>query len=255
MAPLLLRKYYAGANDICPSPDIIAPCADMYSPGNPAYIGGKMNYKAVFFDMDGTVLDTLADLQDAVNHTLSHFGYPTREPEYIRQILGFGAANLIERALPDGVSKERFEEVFAYYKPYYKEHSMIKTAPFAGIPELLDRLAAAGKKTAIISNKPDPTVQVLREKFFPEVYCLGEKPGVPIKPNPAMLLATAAHFDVAPEEVIYVGDTEFDIEGSRAAGMGLIVITHGFRDRAQLEPYSPAYMIDRVDELEKLLLS
>jgi len=214
-----------------------------------------MGYKAVYFDMDGTVLDTLGDLVNAVNHTMRHFGCPEREWSFLRRVLGAGARNLIERSLPEGTSAEMFAEVFAYYKPWYREHSRILTKPFEGIPELLRELETEGVQTAVISNKPDPAVRELGEIFFPGICCVGERSGIPIKPDPAAILAVAKEQGVSPEDLIYVGDTEYDILAARRAGIESVIVTYGFRDRLWLEDQGAAHIVDTVPELREMLLS
>ena len=143
-----------------------------------------MKYQAVLFDMDGTVLDTLGDLTGAVNHTLEENGYPKRTAEEVRAFIGNGARVLIRLSLPEGTAEEETERVLREYQAYYLAHPCVETCPYAGLPELVAKLEAQGVKTAIVSNKPDATAQVLGERFFPGVLTVGDDGVHPRKPAP-----------------------------------------------------------------------
>ena len=116
-------------------------------------------YHAILFDMDGTLLDTLTDMQDAVNHVLAAHGLPLRTLEEVRRFVGNGAGPLIHRALPEGYPQE--QKVLAEYRAYYQAHNCIRTCPYPGIPELLEQLRQRGLKLAVVSNKPDETTRTL----------------------------------------------------------------------------------------------
>ena len=135
-------------------------------------------FQAVLFDMDGTLLDTLSDMQDAVNHILLENGWPQRTLEEIRAFVGNGAAKLMERAIPEPIAPQRFQEILSTYKDWYQAHNCVKTAPYPGIPEVLAELEKMGVKTAVVSNKPDATTKALAEKFFPGMPALGQRDGV-----------------------------------------------------------------------------
>ena len=122
-------------------------------------------YHAILFDMDGTLLDTLTDMQDAVNHVLAAHGLPLRTLEEVRRFVGNGAGPLIHRALPEGYPQE--QKVLAEYRAYYQAHNCIRTCPYPGIPELLEQLRQRGLKLAVVSNKPDETTRTLAARFFP----------------------------------------------------------------------------------------
>ena len=144
-------------------------------------------FQAVLFDMDGTLLDTLSDMQDAVNHILLENGWPQRTLEEIRAFVGNGAAKLMERAIPEPIAPQRFQEILSTYKDWYQAHNCVKTAPYPGIPEVLAELEKMGVKTAVVSNKPDATTKALAEKFFPGMPALGQRDGVDPKPSPALV--------------------------------------------------------------------
>lgn len=128
-----------------------------------------MKYQAILFDMDGTLLDTLTDMQAAVNYILEKYGYPTRTLEEVRRFVGNGAGPLIHRALPQGVDPDREAEILADYRAYYQAHNCVETRPYDGIGPLLERLRQAGVRTAVVSNKPDRTTRTLAARFFPEL--------------------------------------------------------------------------------------
>ena len=213
-----------------------------------------MNYKAVLFGMDGTVLNTLADLHRAVNHSLRHFGFPEVSGETVRAGLGNGAGNLIRHCLP-GQTEETAARVLAYYRPWYDAHCRIETRPYEGILPLMERLRQAGVKLAIISNKGDAAVQELAAAFFPGLLeaAVGESETVRRKPNPDAVLYAAARMGMAVSDCVYVGDSEVDIQTAKNAGMDCISVTWGFRDEEQLLAAGAARIAHDASELETLL--
>lgn len=210
-----------------------------------------MRYRAILWDMDGTVLDTLEDLWAAVNVSLRHFALPEVSLDTVRAGLGNGAAHLIACCAP----AERREEVLRFYKPWYDAHCNIRTRPYEGILPLMARLKAAGVRQAIISNKPDPAVQELARVYFPGLLetAVGESAAVRRKPDPDAVLAAAERMGLAPADCVYVGDTEVDLRTARNAGMDCIAVSWGFRSRAQLIEAGAARIADRAEELEAML--
>ncbi|MBQ3000294.1 MAG: HAD family hydrolase [Oscillospiraceae bacterium] len=187
----------------------------------------------ILFDLDGTLLDTIGDLHTAVNYALSQFGYPPREKAEIRAFLGNGMRNLIKRSMPEGVTDEQVEETLAVYQPYYDSHNLILTKPYDGVLPAIDML---GEKYAIgvVSNKQDTAVKPMCARFFGEgLYALGEVPGCPRKPAPDMLYGAMDALGV--EKAVYVGDSEVDLKVAENAGLPCLLVTWGFRDKAQLE--------------------
>lgn len=215
-----------------------------------------MKYKAVLFDMDGTVLDTLGDLAAAVNHTLREFSMPERSIAEVAAALGNGAAYLIAHTVPDGTPKELTDKVLAAYAPYYDAHCDILTGPYDGIVPLMQKLRERGVKLAVISNKQDTAVKPLAEKYFPGLLeiAVGESAEVRRKPNPDAVLAALCHIGVEREEAIYVGDTEVDLQTARNAGMECASVDWGFRTREQLVGIGAEHIFDTVQELEEYLL-
>lgn len=215
-----------------------------------------MRYKAVLFDMDGTVLDTLGDLTDAVNHTLREFGMPERSEREIAAFMGNGAARLIGHAVPEGTDAALTGRVLAVYDPWYRSHCRLRTAPYPGILRLMSSLRERGIKLALISNKQDPAVQSLAELYFPGLLesVVGESAAVRRKPDPDAVLTALAAMGAEPEESIYVGDTEVDLETARNAGTDCAAVTWGFRSREQLTDCGAALLFDSAEELGRFLL-
>lgn len=195
-----------------------------------------MAYRAVLYDMDGTVLDTLEDMADSVNESLSRFGLPPVTLDKVRRSVGNGARKLIFRVVPEGTDPALTERVLAFYKPWYDAHCRVKTRPYAGVPELMARLRDRGIAQAIISNKPDPAVQELARAFFPGLLetAVGESAAVRTKPNPDAILAAVKQMGVPLEQCVYVGDSEVDVEAARNAGLDCISVSWGFRSVEQL---------------------
>jgi len=183
---------------------------------------------AILFDLDGTLLNTLDDLVDATNATLTHFGCPERTWEEVRQFVGNGAERLIRLALPGKADDPDVYEVLAYYKDYYAAHSQIKTRPYEGI---LEALAAVREEfpVAIVSNKPDNAVKILCSQYFGDTYALGESDACPRKPAPDMVRQAMAA--IGAERCIYVGDSEVDVLTAKNAGVPCLSVLWGFRDK------------------------
>ena len=215
-----------------------------------------MKYQAVLFDMDGTVLDTLDDLCDSINHSLAEFSLPQVSREHVRQCLGNGAAFLVSHSIPAGSSPELEANVLAFYKPWYDAHCLIKTAPYEGILPMMQSLKEQGLRLAIISNKPDRAVQELSDAFFPGLLELsvGESPSVRRKPAPDTVLTAASQIGLSVDQCVYVGDSEVDLQTARNAGMDCISVTWGFRDEAQLIEAGAYVLVRTPEELESLLL-
>ena len=205
----------------------------------------------ILFDLDGTLLDTLADLADSVNHVLASFGYSPRTVEEVRQFVGNGAARLIAQAVPEGADPA---PVLAAFQSYYSAHCQIKTKPYEGIPELLAALRRAGVRTAVVSNKPDETTRTLAARFFPELDgALGQRDGVAAKPAPDMVQAVLSRLGAEPGRALYVGDSEVDVDTARNAGLAMIGVSWGFRGRAALESAGAPAVADTPAQLLELL--
>ena len=207
---------------------------------------------AIIFDMDGTLLDTLGDLHNAVNHVLAEFGYPQRTIEEICRFVGNGAARLIHLAVPEGAPEA---PVFAAFQQYYGEHCDILTRPYEGIREALAILGSR-YPLAVVSNKPDAAVKALAERYFPTLYARGESTDCPRKPAPDMVFQAMA--SIGAEHCVYVGDSDVDILTARNAGVPCLSVTWGFRGEDELRGagatyfcHDPADLPDAIEEILK----
>ena len=203
-----------------------------------------MKYKAVLFDMDGTLLETRADMAAAVNHILSVHGYPLRTVEEVRAFVGKGARKLMERALPPDVTGDAFEALLEEYRQWYEAHACVRTAPYPGVPAVLAALHRAGVRCAVVSNKPDGATRELAARFFPGLPAFGQRDGIPAKPAPDMVYHALAELGVEASAAAYVGDSEVDVALARNAGLPLIAVSWGFRGREALEEAGAALVVD-----------
>ena len=203
-----------------------------------------MKYKAVLFDMDGTLLDTLADMAAAVNHILSVHGYPLRTVEEVRAFVGNGARKLMERALPPDVTGDAFEALLEEYRQWYEAHACVKTAPYPGVPAVLAALHRAGVRCAVVSNKPDGATRELAARFFPGLPAFGQRDGIPAKPAPDMVYHALAELGVEASAAAYVGDSEVDVALARNAKLPLVAVSWGFRGREALEEAGAELVVD-----------
>ncbi|WP_416182187.1 HAD family hydrolase [Acidaminococcus timonensis] len=213
-------------------------------------------YQAVVFDLDGTLLDTLTDLWNAVNVACRSRGYPTRTRLQVRRDLGNGLQRLLKLSLPKDVEENQFRSLFQAFRQYYLTHCNEATHPYGGIPELLAQLKAAGIKTAIVSNKAHPAVQELRDRYFPETMkvAIGESTRVRRKPAPDTVLQALRELGVDRRQAVYVGDSEVDKATADNVGMDCFLVTWGFRDRGELQALKPTALVDQPAEIQKLVL-
>ncbi len=209
-----------------------------------------MKYDAILFDLDGTVIDSLQDIVDAVNHTMRFFGLPECTPAGLKMHLGWGVDTLMRRWLP-GLSDARREEVLAFYRPYYAAHAGDKSRPFPGIDAMLRRLRDDGLALAIVSNKPDAAVQPLARDWFSDTVrlAMGEVAGMRRKPHPDMLQFAADRLGVPLARCLYVGDSEVDIDTARNAHIDCACVSWGFRTRAQLAQAGATVIVDTPEAL------
>ena len=212
--------------------------------------------KYALFDLDGTLLDTLRDLYEAVNHALACEGMPPRTPEEVRAFVGNGIRRLIERAVPAGTDAAAADRVQAAFSGYYAAHCTDHTAPYPGVPEALGRLREAGVRVAIVSNKTDPAVQTLCAAMFGGLYelAVGEREGLRRKPAPDMPEYALAALGAAKTEAVYIGDSDVDLETAKNAGLPLISVLWGFRDRAFLEARGADRFAETPAALTEMLL-
>jgi len=205
--------------------------------------------KAILFDLDGTLLDTLDDLTESCNFALKTLGFPPRKKEEIRRFVGNGARRLIELSLPDGKG-ELVSSALEIFRAHYASHSGDQTRAYEGILPLMDTLKKEGYRLAIVSNKPDFAVKELARTFFSQVdFAVGEKENVRRKPAPDTVLQAMEKLSVKREESVYVGDSEVDVKTAENAGIRCIAVTWGFRDREELEEAGATRFADTPEEL------
>lgn len=209
--------------------------------------------KIVIFDLDGTLLNTLDDLADSTNYALSKFGYPTRTIEEVQQFVGNGVAKLIERAIPDGKNNPNFEKCLSIFKENYAQNMYNKTAPYNGIIEMLSNLKSKGIKIAVVSNKFDLAVKELCKKYFEGFidFAAGENEaqGIKKKPAPDTVISVLNEFNFAPEDAVYVGDSDVDIMTAKNSKMPCISVTWGFRDKKFLLENGATILINTPSEI------
>ncbi len=215
-----------------------------------------MRFKAVLYDMDGTVLDTLGDLTNAVNHVLELYGMPKRTPWEAAHALGYAAEHFVRTLAVPGTSEERIREILSVYRPWYDSHCDILTAPYPGVSEMMEKLQAAGVKQAVISNKQDSAVRRLAAQHFPGLLetAVGESATVRKKPNPDAVLAALAQMGVDRADAVYIGDTEVDLRTAENAGLPCVLVGWGFRTEEELKAAGAGRIFRTAGELCQWLL-
>lgn len=215
--------------------------------------------KAVIFDLDGTLADSLESIWYCANYAIGTCGYPEIPLEKYKLFVGDGADTLIKRCLAysGDLDGEFFEKAFLQYKMFFKEHCMYHVKPYEGIKELLDGLKEAGTKIAVFSNKPhERTVDVVETLFGPGYFdeILGQTEDRAKKPHPDGVFYLAEKLGVDMQDIVYVGDTSTDMMTGKNAGARTIGVLWGFRDRAELEKYNADVIIDKpADILSQVL--
>lgn len=212
-----------------------------------------MKRQLVIFDLDGTLLNTVADIAMATNHALSAFGYPTHSEEKIKSFVGNGVSKLLERALPeDKRTEENIALLRGYFTEYYDKHNADLSTPYPGIVSLLSQLQVNGVMLAVASNKYQAATEKLVAHYFPGIdfiNVLGQRTGVPVKPSPDIVHEIMATANVNKEDVLYVGDSGVDMQTANNAGINAVAVSWGFRPRQELETYCPIAIINQAEEL------
>ena len=210
--------------------------------------------KAVLFDLDGTLTDTIQDISDAMNHALQLHDLPGWTVAEYCYLVGDGAKKLAERAVRD--RQDLALSVQKAYQAYYETHNLVTSMPYDGIPEMLRAMTDRGFPLAVFSNKPDADTKNVVSYFFPDVdfkVVRGQVEGVPVKPDPMGALAVADSLGVRPEEVLYLGDTATDMRCAVNAGMQPVGVLWGFRKRDELEESGAKWIIAHPAEALALL--
>lgn len=191
--------------------------------------------KAIVFDLDGTLLNTLQDLKDSLNAALKQNGLPERTTEEVRQFVGNGLGNLIARAIPDGRQNPLYHTVLEDMRLIYAQNANRTTCPYDGIPALIDALLARGYRLAVVSNKPDEQVKSLCQLYFPSIpITVGQRADVRLKPAPDSVLEAIRQLGCSVEDAVYIGDSEVDVQTAQNAHIPCISVLWGFRDQSQL---------------------
>lgn len=212
-----------------------------------------MDKQLAIFDLDGTLLDTVADLANATNHALSLCGYPTHPREAYYQFVGNGINMLFYRALPEAErTEENVTRIRSLFVPYYNEHNADDSHPYVGISELLERLQIQGIQLAIASNKYQQATEKLATHFFPNIRfaaVYGQREGVPIKPDPTIVNDILEKTGIAREHTIYIGDSGVDMQTANNAGVESIGVTWGFRSVEELTANGAQHIVHHAAEI------
>jgi phosphoglycolate phosphatase len=212
-----------------------------------------VKYSTYIFDLDGTLLDTLADLAAAVNYALRQHGMPEHTIDDVRRFVGNGVRKLMERAIPDGEKNPDFEATFATFREYYMHHSLDNTRPYPGIIETLEALKAKGCRLAVVSNKMMAATKELCQHFFADTIevAIGENEaaGIRKKPAPDTVFEALRHLGEEKDSAVYVGDSDVDLETANNSGLPCISVLWGFRDRDFLIQHGAKTFISAPSEL------
>lgn len=213
--------------------------------------------KLVIFDLDGTLLNTIADLAQSTNHALKELGYPTYDTEAYNFMVGNGINKLFERALPEGEkTEENVLRMRSLFIPYYDVHNADLSRPYPGIPELLKELQNQGTMLAVASNKYQSATRHLIAHYFPDIrFCavFGQREGVSTKPDPTVVYDILNIAQTDKEDVLYVGDSGVDMQTAANAGVTACGVTWGFRPRTELEEFNPQFIVSHPKEIVSLV--
>ena len=209
--------------------------------------------KAIIFDLDGTLLDTIEDIADSMNHVLDRNGFARHTIEEYKLFVGDGATNLVKRSVRDaGATEDMLLLLETEYRAEYNKRQADKTKPYDGIRELLSSLADSGVKKAVLSNKPHDSTEEVIAYYFPDVVfdaVIGQRPGRPIKPDPCSALEILEIIGVEKADVLYVGDTGTDMQTAKNAGLKAVGALWGFREKAELAENGADVYIEHPMEL------
>lgn len=208
--------------------------------------------RCVIFDLDGTLLDTIEDIRASVNYALDRFDNPPVSHEFIRRTIGDGIPKMIERSIPSGRENPKYERTIEVFNEHYSENYCVNTKPYPNIQHVVSKLKADGYRLAVCTNKNQVIADALVKKFFGTNfdYVQGEIEGVEHKPHPALMNRVLARF-VRPrkEEVLYIGDTEFDERTAYRAEVPYILVSYGYRIRDELRIKAPYARVVETPEL------
>lgn len=213
--------------------------------------------RLIIFDLDGTLLDSIADLANSTNYALRKNGFPVHELPAYKFFVGNGIDKLFERALPEGEKTTgNIGKIRKDFLAHYEIHKADYTAPYPGIPELLGELARRGIKLAVASNKYQEATRNLIARYFPEICfsaVFGQREQIPVKPDPTIVSDILSATDTTTADTLYVGDSGVDMQTASNAGVTGVGVTWGFRPRSELEKYHPGHLVDRPEQILELL--
>ena len=208
-------------------------------------------YKTYIFDLDGTLLSTLADLAASTNYALRTHHMPERSIDEVRRFVGNGVKKLMERAIPDGLNNPLFEETFATFRQHYMQHNLDTTQPYPGIMQLLEQLKAEGKNIAVVSNKFYAATRELCRHFFGDLVpvAIGEREDIRKKPAPDTVIEALRELGVDKEGAVYIGDSDVDIMTAKNSGMPCVSVLWGFRDKEFLLEHGATTLISQAEDM------
>ena len=214
-----------------------------------------MRYKTVLWDLDGTLLNTLTDLANSVNHALAACGLPAVDAQQVSAGTGNGVRELLMACTPDGENCPRFKEVCDAFVAHYGVHSKDQTRPYDGIMDVLDTLLGEGVKLAIVSNKVDFAVKALSRDYFGErmLSAVGDDPSRAKKPAPDSVWEAMRQMGVTAQETVYIGDSDVDVITARNAGIPCIAVTWGFRSEESLLAAGAQYVARKPEEILQIV--
>lgn len=208
-------------------------------------------YKTYIFDLDGTLLSTLADLAASTNYALRTHHMSERSIDEVRRFVGNGVKKLMERAIPDGLNNPLFEETFDTFRQHYMQHNLDTTQPYPGIMQLLEQLKAEGKNIAVVSNKFYAATRELCRHFFGDLVpvAIGEREDIRKKPAPDTVIEALRELGVDKEGAVYIGDSDVDIMTAKNSGMPCVSVLWGFRDKEFLLEHGATTLISQPEDM------
>lgn len=221
-----------------------------------------MKYSLAIFDLDGTILETLEDLADGINHVLKKYNFPVHDYEKVKYMVGNGIAKLVERAVPDGLNNPEYKAVYEDFVEYYRLHCTEKTGPYEGMVDCLKTLKAAGVKLAVNTNKDETAAVKLMEDYFPGIFdtVCGGKTGVPVKPAPDGVHEIWKRLGFSEEQAkgaggaVFIGDSDVDIATGLNAGIPAVGCEWGFRGREFLLEHGAKVTVSKPEDLVEMIL-
>ncbi len=217
-----------------------------------------MPYTSIIFDLDGTLLDTLDDIAESINSVLISHSFPSHSKESYKGFLGNGLYNLISKSVPENTAKSIIQDCSEAFKEIYSDNWKKNCCPYNGISTMLANLSNQGVKLAVLSNKPHEFTCLFVDEFFPKDMfrvVLGQRDDVEKKPHPAGALAISRILQSRPEKTLFVGDSDVDIQTGRAAGMGTVGVSWGYRSVEELIENRAGIIVNQPSEIVKHVLS